>query len=461
MRDPKSRWANWFAIIGLGLLVSLGATGTSFAQQKPVIYVAPIEGMIDLGLAPFVERVLKEAAEAGAAAVILEINTFGGRVDGAVIIRDALLNARVRTVAFVNKRAISAGALISLAAEKIVMSGGGTIGAATPVQMGQPGAPAQPVEEKTVSYVRKEFRATAESRKRPPLIAEAMVDADVEIPGLIEKGKLLTLTTEEALKHKVADFRAENTESVLEQLGLAGAEVRKTAPNWAENSVRFLTHPVVSSLLITIGMLGIIIEIRTPGFGIPGGLGIMSLALFFWGHSLVQLVGWEEILLVALGIVLLAAEVFVVPGFGITGVLGIGALLAGLSLSLVGGGATWEFTIKAAGRVIFSLLLALLASLVLLRYLPRLPWGRRLILETGLGAGQGYASASETDKNWLGKTGTVLSPLRPAGIAEIEGERVDVVSDGGFVESGAPIVVSRVDGNRIVVRRHNVPIERG
>jgi membrane-bound serine protease (ClpP class) len=187
----------------------------------------------------------------------------------------------------------------------------------------------------------------------------------------------------------------------------------------------------------------------------------MSLALFFWGHSLVQLVGWEEILLVALGIVLLAAEVFVVPGFGITGVLGIGALLAGLSLSLVGGGATWEFTIKAAGRVIFSLLLALLASLVLLRYLPRLPWGRRLILETGLGAGQGYASASETDKNWLGKTGTVLSPLRPAGIAEIEGERVDVVSDGGFVESGAPIVVSRVDGNRIVVRRHNVPIERG
>lgn len=126
-----------------------------------------------------------------------------------MLIRDALLNARVRTVAFVNKRAISAGALISLSAEKIVMANGGTIGAATPVQMGQPGAPAQPVEEKTVSYVRKEFRATAEARKRPPLIAEAMVDADVDIPGLIKKGKLLTLTTEEALKHKVADFRAE------------------------------------------------------------------------------------------------------------------------------------------------------------------------------------------------------------------------------------------------------------
>jgi membrane-bound serine protease (ClpP class) len=287
-----------------------------------------------------------------------------------------------------------------------------------------------------------------------------MVDADVEIPGLIEKGKLLTLTTEEALKHKVADFRAETIESVLEQLGLAGAEVRKTAPNWAENSVRFLTHPVVSSLLITIGILGIIIEIRTPGFGIPGALGITSLALFFWGHSLVQLVGWEEILLVGSGLVLLAVEVFVVPGFGITGVLGIGALLAGLSLSLVGGGATWEFILKAVSRVIFSLLLAAAASLVLLRYLPRLPWGRRLILETGLGAGQGYASAPETDKNWLGKSGTTLSPLRPAGIAEIEGERVDVVSDGEFIESGVPIIVSRVDGNRIVVRRHRASTER-
>src|ERR687897_1904401 len=323
MSNAKDIYAWKRALLCFSVLIILNLSGLAFAQKTPVVYVAPIEGMIDLGLAPFVDRVLREATEQGAAAVILEINTFGGRVDAAVVIRDALLNAKVPTVAFINKRAISAGALIALATEKIVMGDGGTIGAATPVQMGQPGAPAQPVEEKTVSYVRKEFRATAESRKRPPLIAEAMVDADVEIPGLIEKGKLLTLTTEEALKHKVADFRAENIESVLEQLGLAGAEVRKTAPNWAENSVRFLTHPVVSSLLITIGMLGIIIEIRTPGFGIPGGLGIMSLALFFWGHWLVQLAGWEELLLVALGIVLLAAEVFVVPGFGITGVLGI------------------------------------------------------------------------------------------------------------------------------------------
>ena len=461
MRRTLNRWAVRLAIAGLGLFAVLVSSRFVFAQKTPVVYVAPIEGIIDLGLAPYVQRVLNEATDAGAAAVILEINTFGGRVDAAVLIRDALLNARVRTVAFVNKRAISAGALISLAAEKIVMADGGTIGAATPVQMGQPGAPAQPVEEKTVSYVRKEFRATAETRKRPPLIAEAMVDADVEIPGLIQKGKLLTLTTEEALKHKVADFRAETIESVLEHLGLAGSQVRRVSPNWAEELVRFLTNPIVSSLLMTIGMLGIILEIRTPGFGVPGVLGITSLGLFFWGHWLVQLAGWEEMLLVGSGLALLVLEVFVIPGFGLAGVLGIGALLAGLSLSLIGGGATWEFVIKAVGRVIISIFLALAASLVMLRFLPRLPFGRRLILETGLPAGEGYASAPAGDSSWLGKSGTVFSPLRPAGIAEIDGERVDVVSDGEFIDSGTPIVVTRVDGNRIVVRRHRVSTKGG
>ena len=459
MRMTRSKWTVRLWTTGLGLLVLLASGKAVLTAQTPVVYVAPIEGMIDLGLAPFVQRVLSEATKEGAAAVILEINTFGGRVDAAVLIRDALLNARVPTVAFINKRAISAGALISLAAEKIFMANGGTIGAATPVQMGQPGAPAQPVEEKTVSYVRKEFRATAEARKRPPLIAEAMVDVDVEIPGLIEKGKLLTLTTEEALKHKIADLRAETLESVLEQLGLAGAQVRRVSPNWAEGLVRFLTNPIVSSLLMTVGMLGIFLEIRTPGFGLPGALGIASLTLFFWGHWLVQLAGWEEMLLVASGFVLLILEIFVVPGFGLAGVLGIGALLAGLSLSLIGGGATWEFAAIAMGRVLISVLLALAASLLLLRFLPRLPFGRQLILETGLAAGEGYASAPESDNRWLGKSGTALSPLRPAGIAVIDGERVDVVSDGEFIDAGISISVTRVDGNRIVVRRHRASTE--
>jgi len=454
MSIVRTKRTIWLALFALGIFANYGAGKLSSAEKTPVVYVAPIEGMIDLGLAPFVQRVLTEAADANASAVILEINTFGGRVDAAVVIRDALLNAEVQTVAFVNKRAISAGALISLAAHKIAMADGGTIGAATPVQMGQPGAGAQPVEEKTVSYVRKEFRATAETRKRPPLIAEAMVDADVAIPDVIEKGKLLTLTTDEALKLKFADFRAGNIDDILAQLNIAGAEIRRSSQNWAETLVRFLTHPVLSSLLMTVGMLGIILEIRTPGFGVPGAIGITSLALFFWGHWLVQLAGWEELLLFGAGLVLLFLEAFVIPGFGIAGVAGIGALLAGLSLSKIGGGATWEHILTVVSHVVFSLLLAVLASILMLRWLPRLPFGRRLILEAGLGAGQGYASAPESDLSWLGKQGMTLSPLRPAGLAEIEDQRIDVVSDGEFIESQAPIIVSRVDGNRIVVRRH-------
>jgi len=439
------------------LLLSLGllaAPASPRAQpEKRVVHVAPIEGTIDLGLAPFVRRALDEAAQAGAAALVLEVNTFGGRVDAAVQIRDALLNSPVKTIAFVNKRAISAGALISLAAEHLVMSGGSTIGAATPVLAGQPGAAAQPVQEKTVSYVRKEFRATAESRKRPPRLAEAMVDADVEIKGVIAKGKLLTLTTDEALKHKLADFRADTLESALEKLGLGGAELRRASPNWAENVVRFLTHPVVSSLLISIAMIGILIELRTPGFGIPGAAGVTSLALFLWGHWLVQLAGWEELLLALGGVVLLALELFVIPGFGIAGILGILALLAALVLSMLGTGDTPQFMMLAATRVVFALLAALVASLVLLRYLPRLPFGRRFILQTGLASARGYASAPESDRRWLGRKGRASSPLHPAGIAEIDGQRVDVVSDGELVEAGEFIEVIRVDSNRVVVRR--------
>ncbi|MBI4499990.1 MAG: nodulation protein NfeD, partial [Gemmatimonadetes bacterium] len=430
------------AACGLALL-AMGATARAApAQARQVVHVVPIHGMIDLGLAPFVQRILDEAKRDSAPAVILDINTFGGRLDAAVVIRDALLSSPVRTVAFINRRAISAGALISLAAERIVMTDGGTIGAATPVRIGQPGSAPAPAEEKSVSYVRKEFRATADSRRRPPLIAEAMVDADVVIPGLIDKGKLLTLTTEEALRDGVADFRANSIDDVLSQLALSGAELRYSSPNWGERLVRLITHPIIASLLLSLAMLGILIEIRTPGFGVPGALGVASLVLLLGGHWIVQLVGWEELLVVGVGLTLLALEIFVIPGFGVAGVVGFTAVLAGLTMGLVGHGATARTLAGAVGRISLSMLAALAASIVLLRYLPRFPLGRRLMLETELRAGGGYASAPQRDRNWLGRVGQTTSALRPAGIAEIDGERVDVVSDGEMIEAGTTIVVS-------------------
>jgi membrane-bound serine protease (ClpP class) len=420
-------------------------------SPPPVVYAIAIEGVIDLGLAPFLARTLREAETAGAAAVLLDINTFGGRVDAAVAMRDALLSSPVRTIAFVNQRAISAGALIALACDTLIMTTGGTIGAAAPVVGGGTGE-TQPADEKSVSYVRSEFRATAETRNRPTAIAEAMVDADVEIAGVIEKGKLLTLTTSQALEHKVADLSADTLAAALAASGIPDADVRMAQQTWAETLVRFLTHPVVSSLLMTVGLLGLIVEIRTPGFAVPGTVGLLSLGLFFWGHWIVQLAGWEELLLVSLGVVLVAIEVFVLPGFTVAGLAGIVALVAGLGMTLVGAGATSNAIIVALGRVALSILVAMAAAFALLRLLPRLPFGRRLVLETGMQTDLGYVSAPESDRQWLGRTGTALSPLRPAGIAEIAGVRVDVVSDGGFIEAGTPILVTRVDGNRIVVR---------
>ena len=366
---PRRPVARRTLALWLGLAAVLGAGGAARAESpRPVLYVVPIDGVIDLGLAPFVERVLDEAASAGAAAVILEVNTFGGRVDAAVLIRDGLLAARVPTVAFVNRRAISAGALIGLAAEKIAMADGATIGAAAPIQAGPGGT--QPASEKTVSYLRKEFRATAEARKRPPLLAEAMVDTDVDIPGFKPKGKLLTLTTAEALQHGVADFQDADLGALLARLDLANAEVRRPLITWAEDLVRFLTHPVVASLLLTIGVVGVLTEVQAPGLGVPGLVGLASLALFFWGHWLTRLAGWEEILLIVGGLVLLGIEVFLLPGFGVAGTLGFVAVLLGLGLSLVGPGATWTGVLWAVGRVVLSLVLALVAGLVLLKVLP-------------------------------------------------------------------------------------------
>ncbi|MDH5775589.1 MAG: nodulation protein NfeD [Nitrospirota bacterium] len=461
MAQPKA-FAKFLVMGLLCLPVVLFANESLLSQsQKPIVFVMPIEGVIDLGLAPFVQRVLEEAATEKASAIVLDINTFGGRVDAAVLIRDALLESKVLTVAFINKRAISAGALISLATEKIVMADGGTIGAATPVQIGLPGTPAQPVEEKTVSYMRKEFRATAESRNRPPLIAEAMVDSNVEIPGLSEKEKLLTLTTKEALDAHVADVQANSLEEVLLWLNLPNAEVRHMEETWAESLVRFLTHPVVSSLLMTLGIMGIIVEIRVPGFGLPGVMGLVSLGLFFWGHTLVRLAGLEEFLLVCLGLILVAMEIFFIPGFGIAGILGIVALLGGLGLSLIGSGATWDSWLSAMGQVSLSILVAILVALFLLRYFQRLPFGKRLLLKTSLLSKDGYASSPEGDQQWLGKRGTAATDLHPSGIAHLNGDRLDVVSDGDFINAGQPVEVVRVDGNRIVVRVVSKPIEGG
>jgi membrane-bound ClpP family serine protease len=254
------------------LIITVLGTMEALASQKKLVQLIPVREAIGSGLATYIEDSLREAGEAGADAVILEINTFGGRLDASIRVRDAMLNCPVRTIAFINKRAISAGALISLSAETIVMVPGATIGAATPVNF-----LGEKASEKVISYWRAEMRATAEKNHRPVKIAEAMVDEDVFIRNLTQKGKLVTLTTAEALKYKVADFQAEDIKGVLQQTGLAGARVTKSTverEGWLGPAWMWW---------VLLAAACVVIEIFTAGFFVLWfGVGAAAAAVVAW-----------------------------------------------------------------------------------------------------------------------------------------------------------------------------------
>ncbi|MGQ9798833.1 MAG: NfeD family protein [Ignavibacterium sp.] len=417
-----------------------------FPQQKTV-YLGFIEGDIDLGLAPYVNRVIKEAEKNNADAIIFKINTFGGRVDAATQIKDAILSSKIKTVAFVNNRAISAGALITLSCNVIVMAPGSNIGAATVVD--QTG---QKVGEKYQSYMRSEMRSTAEKNGRPTDIAQAMVDERIVIPGLCDSTQLVTLTSEEAVKYKMADTILAKLDDVLNYLDLKDAKVIDVRSNWAEDVVRFLNNPIVASILITIGFFGLLAEIKTPGWGLPGTAGLIALALFFGSSYILQLASIVEILMFIAGIILIAVEIFVIPGFGLPGIAGIILVFASIFLSLLGGDPFINFeTISVA---IIQLTIALIAALVLAfllaKFLPRSSVFSRLVLVESEKADQGFVSyPSET--SLVGKIGKALTVLRPAGIAEIEGKKYDVIADNEYIEPGKLIKVIRVEGIKVVV----------
>lgn len=436
--------AAWSGVLLLALILGLGD-----AQERQVVLME-VSGVIDLGLAPHTSRVIREAEEMGAAALILHINTPGGRVDAAIQMRDALLNAKLDTIAFIDKEAYSAGALIALASKQIYMAGGGVIGAATPVDQS-----GQKTSEKYVSAIRKLFRATAEQNGRPPEVAEAMVDEDVAIAELIEKGKLLTLTTQEALQWKVADGRFDTLEALLAHLNLSPAQLVRMQQNWAESLVRALTHPMVASLMLSVGMLGLLAELLSPGFGIPGALGLSSLALFFGGHYIVGLAGWEEALLIGAGVILLAAELLLIPGFGVAGILGIMALGVGVFMSFLGSYPSPADMWRAATAVLTSMAFIAVGAGVMIALLPGLPIWSRLNLRARLDDRAEPTSPPPEPRApspWLGSQGLTLTPLRPAGTGLFQGVRLDIMSEGDYVPANTPVTIVQVEGNRIVVR---------
>lgn len=419
-------------------------------EEGPV-YVVPVEGMIDNALARYLERALGDAAAAEASLVILHVDTFGGLVDAADAIRKLLLDATTPTVAFVDKNAASAGALISYAAERIVMAPGGSIGAATVVQ----GGSGEAAPDKYQSYMRGLMRATAEARGRDPAIAEAMVDASLEVPGITEAGKVLTLSSEEALRYGVTDAVLPTVESVVEAYGLQTPTMVQHRATRAERILRFFAMPVVQSILMLMMLGGLYFELQTPGVGFAGSIALIGAAAFFAPHYLLGLVESWEIILFVLGVGLLMAEIFVIPGFGIAGISGLVLVLGSLVAALIAN-VGFSFPSGAAITSAISTLAVTLVLLVLLmfslgRYLPQTERFGQLVLQPDLSSATGYTSA-DTDATLLGQRGTALTPLRPSGAVEIDGRRLDVVTAGDFIDAGAHVEVVRVRGSRIEVR---------
>jgi membrane-bound serine protease (ClpP class) len=416
------------------------------AQNK--VHIAYIDGEIDLGLAPYIARVVSDAEKEHADAIIFKINTFGGRVDAATQIKDAILNTNILTIAFINNRAISAGAFIALSCKKIVMVPGSTIGAATVVdQTGEKQG------EKYQSYMRSEMRSVAEKNGRPVDIAQGMVDERIVVPGLVDSTQLITLTSEEALKYGIADTLAENMDEVFAIFNLQKDEKIYQKSNWAEDVVRFLNNGIVSSILIMIGFFGLIAEIKSPGWGLPGTAAIIALALFFGSSYILQLASVIEILMFVVGLVLLLLEIFVIPGFGVVGISGIILILASIFLSLVG--ADPFLDMKAVSAAIIQLSAALLGAIILIfllvRFLPKSNIFKKFILSEEEKADAGYTSRSNLSE-LVGLEGVALTTLRPAGTGDFNGRRVDVVADSEYIQNGKPIIVTAVEGMRVVVR---------
>jgi membrane-bound serine protease (ClpP class) len=449
-RAPKQLKLIVSRFIFLYLLILLFPIESSANVDSSISYLIKVEGEINLGLPNYLSRIIEEANQQQAGAVILEINTPGGRVDAALQIRDAIFQAEVPIVAFINHEAASAGALISLSCDSIYMAPGSSIGAVTPGDM-----KGEKASEKMVSYLRSVMRSIAQRNNRPVDVAEAMVDEDVEIPGVIEKGKLLTITTEEAIKLKIADGMANDVNDVLKKLNLSEKSLIRTRISWSEELVYFLTNPIISSLLLTIGIFGLIFEVRSPGWGIGGTLSLIALALFFGSHYLVNLAQWTEILIFFAGMVLILLEVFVIPGFGITGILGILLVLASFVLSLLPhvGSVGFDEVLNAITMVGLSLIFAFVLVIPVVKLVPKTKTFQKLILETSEKTQEGFRSTPETYEQFLGADGVALSTLRPTGIGLINGHRINVIAEGEFIEINQKIKVIKVQGYNIIVRK--------
>ncbi|MHA6530350.1 NfeD family protein [Paenibacillus sp. BAC0078] len=421
------------------------APGAAVGETKSgPVFIIPVDQEIERGLQSFLERGFQEAANYGAVLIVLEIDTPGGLVNSAEQIGTLVRDSKIPTAAYIKGDAASAGSYIALNAGSIIMKPGSMIGAASLVD----GSGKSVNDAKMVSYWKSKMVGAASLNGRDPEIAAGMMDVNLSVnkPELgvsKSKGQIIALSSSEALKAGYADSIASTPEEAITWLGYSTADIFRVEHTGAEKMSHFLTNPIIMTILLFVGIAGIVIELLVPGFGAPGIIGTLAFALYFFGNYVAGFAGAETWLLFILGLVMLVLELFV-PSFGILGLLGSVSLVAGVVR------AAYSYT-----HALFSLGIAFAAAAVVIiivavTFKERGIWNR-FILQDSLTKEQGFVPVLEK-LNLIGSMGVSLTPLRPAGTAMVGGERVDVVTEGSFISAGMPISVVKVEGGRVVVK---------
>lgn len=444
-------------------------SGVIYAQDtKPSIYLINIKENIGSNTWIYLQNGLHEAQESGADVVLLHMNTYGGGVLEADSMRTAILNSKLPVHVFIDVNAASAGALISIACDSIFMRTSASIGAATVVDGGS-GAEAP---DKYQSYMRGIMRATAESHgkivtiengdsiskwRRDPTIAEAMVDERVVIPGYADSTQILTLTASQAVELGYCDGIAESVhEVIVSHLGYNNYDLKAYNPTFYDKIKGILTNGVLQAFLIMFIIGGIYFELQSPGVGFPTAVAITSAILYFTPLYLTGYAQNWEVLLFVLGLIFIVFEIFVVPGFGFTGIAGIVFIFISLVLALVG---NVRFNFEGIpAREVFQAFITVLGGMgmgmVLIIYLSSRIGKKGFLRNVALLADQeGYYSVSLEPDLLIGKTGVAATVLRPSGKVNIDGEFYDAISIRGMIEKGDEIVVRRYENFQLHVVR--------
>ncbi len=443
-----------FFLWAVFLLPLLGIGQNDSTEKSILIYKFDIKEEIAPPMVRTTQRAFKEAKEIGADIILIHMNTYGGLVDAADSIRTSILNSDIPVYVFIDNNAASAGALIAIACDSIYMAPVASIGAATVVD--QTG---KAVPDKYQSYMRSWMRSTAEANGRDPDIAQAMVDPDIYIAGIVDTGKVLTLTSSEAIEYGFCEGKVENIAELFEDAGIPKYEIIKHRETAADKIIGFLISPLISGLLIMIIVGGIYFELQSPGVGFPLVASIIGAMLYFAPLYIEGLADNWEIVIFVIGVILILVEVFAIPGFGVAGFAGISLVVAGLTLSLIGNvGLNFSTVgIEAGATAFFIVVIAIFFALIGSFWISKKLFTTTIFGHLALDAEQlktdGFSTSDVKYESMIGKKGIAHSVLRPAGKVRIDDDVYDATALSGYIERGDAIEVVKYETGQLFVMK--------